>query len=84
MHWVYMLQDEAGRCYIGETADLAKRLAQHRCGGTQTTRRMKGELRLIATRTLADAHEARVLERTLKSWKNPAKARQYLAGSTSG
>jgi putative endonuclease len=78
MFFVYILRDAAGRHYIGMTSDLAKRLEQHRRGGTQTTRRMKGILELVASAPQATRHDAAVLERRLKSWKNPIKAIAFL------
>jgi putative endonuclease len=78
MHFVYILRDEAGRHYIGMTSDVENRLRQHRSGGTQTTRRMKGELALAASASVPSKHEALVLERKLKRWKNPAKAIEFL------
>ncbi len=78
MFFVYILRDTAGRHYIGMTSDLTKRLEQHRRGGTQTTRRMQGELVLIASRQVATRHEAACLERKLEDWKNPAKAIAFL------
>ena len=73
-----MLQDETGRHYIGVTSDIDARLQQHKNGGTQTTRRMAGELKLIAVRKFATRQEANHVERHLKSWKSPAKALAYL------
>jgi predicted GIY-YIG superfamily endonuclease len=81
MFHVYLLCDEAGRHYIGMTADLQARLEQHQCGGTQTTRRMTGRLKLVAARAFAMKHEAAVIERRLKSWKNPSKVLAFLNGS---
>jgi putative endonuclease len=78
---VYLLRDEAGRYYIGMTADLRARLEQHRSGGTQTTRRMTGQLELVAARAFATKHEAAVTERKLKSWKNPTKVQVFLNGN---
>ena len=80
MPYVYMLRDEAGRHYIGATANLTARLNQHRNGGTQTTRRMVGELKLVGSRSYKTLREALVVERKLKSWKNPAKAQAFLTG----
>ncbi len=60
MFWVYILRDSAGRHYIGMTADLPARLAQHRAGCTQTTRRMQGELILVASRAVPTKSEALV------------------------
>jgi predicted GIY-YIG superfamily endonuclease len=79
MFHVYLLRDEAGCQYIGMTADLSARLEQHRHGGTQTTRRMTGQLELIAARAFATKHEAAMIERRLKSWKNPAKVLAFLS-----
>jgi len=84
MPWVYILRDDSGRHYIGMTADLATRLAQHRNGGTQTTRRMHGELHLVASKQLATRTAALCMERKLKAWKNPAKAIALLNCSAVG
>jgi putative endonuclease len=83
MHWVYILRDEAGRHYIGITSNINARLIQHCNGGTQTTRRMTGELRLIAHRSFDSRHEAAVMERRLKSWKNPAAVVEFLTNTGS-
>jgi putative endonuclease len=79
--YVYLLRDEAGRHYIGMTADLQTRLGQHRRGGTQTTRRMTGQLELVAARAFATKYEAAIAERRLKSWKNPPNGLKFLVGS---
>lgn len=84
MHYVYMLCDETGRHYIGMTADLLERGEQHRRGGTQTTRRMHGSLSLVAARPFQTKHAAAVVEKTLKRWKNPSKAREYLLAADAG
>ena len=81
MFWVYILRDAVGRHYFGMTSDLTVRLEQHRNGGTQTTRRMQGELTLIASRVVVSQREALILERKLKNWKNPRKAVAFLNGS---
>ena len=81
MHHVYILRDEAGRHYIGFTSNLEARLLQHRSGGTQTTRRMKGTLTLLAAKAFISRTDAASAERLLKSWKNPTKALAYLTAS---
>ncbi len=42
---------------------------------------MKGSLEFAAYRSFDTAHEAVVVERRLKKWKNPAKALEFLRGS---
>jgi putative endonuclease len=81
MFWVYILRDAAGRHYYGMTSDLVVRLEQHRSGGTQTTRRMNGELTLVASCVFSSQRDALIMERKLKNWKNPAKAIAFLNGS---
>jgi putative endonuclease len=77
-HHVYLLRGGNGRHYIGQTADLERRLEEHRRGKTHTTRRLGGELQLIASRGVPSREEAVALERRLKSWKDPAKVEAWL------
>jgi predicted GIY-YIG superfamily endonuclease len=74
MFWVYILQGNFGRHYIGMTDDLSRRLAEHARGHTHTTKRLGGGLCLVARREFSMRVEAAAFERKLKSWKNPAKA----------
>ncbi len=83
MFTVYILRGASGRHYIGQTNDLPARLAQHRAGHTHTTRRLGGDLVLVAHRQFATRAEALQVERMLKSWKSPAKAIAYLSGQVS-
>jgi predicted GIY-YIG superfamily endonuclease len=71
MAWVYILKGAGGRHYIGSTPDLDARMAQHLRGHTATTKRLGGDLRLVAKRELPTLLEARRLERALKAKKNP-------------
>ncbi len=71
MAWVYILRGRNGRHYIGSTTDLAARFAQHVRGHTPTTRRLGGELQIVASKELRSLTEARALERSLKAKKNP-------------
>jgi predicted GIY-YIG superfamily endonuclease len=78
MFHVYILRGSNGRHYIGQTADLAGRLEQHRRGHTHTTRRLGDELLLVASAAMATRADSLALERKLKAWKNPAKVIEYL------
>jgi putative endonuclease len=80
MYSVYILRGRNGRHYIGQTSNLDARLNQHRTGHTYTTRRLGGEIELIASRSFSTRTEALKVERMLKSWKNPAKSVLFLQG----
>jgi predicted GIY-YIG superfamily endonuclease len=71
MPWVYILRGSSGRHYIGSTVDLDARFAQHLRGHTATTKRLGGELKIVAKKELATLKKAREIERFLKSKKNP-------------
>jgi predicted GIY-YIG superfamily endonuclease len=79
MAWVYILQGATGRHYIGSTVDLDARFAQHLRGHTATTRRLGGELRIVAKKEMETLQQARKVERFLKSKKNPEVAIFHLA-----
>ena len=70
MAWVYILRGSSGRYYIGSTDNLARRLAEHRRGGNHTTHRFGTELKVVVSRIVADAAEARRIEFRLKRKKN--------------
>ena len=80
MAWVYILRGANGRHYIGSAMDLQTRFAQHCRGHTATTRRLGGNLMIVASREVETLGEARVLERLLKRKKNPGLAIFYLHG----
>ena len=44
MYYVYVIRNEADEFYIGYTADLKKRLAEHNAGVTQSTKNHQWEL----------------------------------------
>jgi predicted GIY-YIG superfamily endonuclease len=71
MAWVYILQGESGRNYIGSTEDLLRRVAEHQCGSNHSTRRFGGRIHVVACRQLPSIVEARKLELALKRKKNP-------------
>ena len=63
---VYVLKDDKDHFYKGMTGDLKRRLAEHRQGGTKTTRKMSN-LELVYTETCANRELARKREKYLKS-----------------
>ncbi len=71
MAWVYILRGASGRHYIGSTDDLPRRLEEHRRGSNHTTRRLGGEIELVASREVNSITAARALEQQLKRKKNP-------------
>jgi predicted GIY-YIG superfamily endonuclease len=78
MFVVYILQGSSGRHYIGMTNNLERRLIEHRSGHTHTTRRLGGDLKLVASRGYSTRADAMRVERLLKAWKNPGKAIEFL------
>ena len=81
MFMVYILRGSSGRHYIGMTNDLERRLSEHRSGHTHTTKRLGGDLVLVASRGYPTRDEAAKVERLLKSWKTPGKAIAFLISS---
>jgi predicted GIY-YIG superfamily endonuclease len=78
MAWVYILRGSSGRYYIGSTENLDRRLGEHRRGSNHTTHRLGGELKVVISRIVDDAAEARRIEFALKRKKNPRLAVQAL------
>jgi len=81
--WVYILTGNSGRPYIGSTCDLERRLAEHQRGSCHSTRRLGGEVELVASCGCASMEEARHLELRLKRMKNPRAALAFLVGRVS-
>jgi len=84
MAYVYILRGKSGRHYIGSTDDLERRLAEHRRGSNRTTRRLGGDVELVARKQVATIAEARALEMQLKRKKNPQIATFLLQSAYSG
>ena len=74
MPWVYILRGKSGRHYVGSTDDLSRRLAEHQRGSNHTTRRLGGEVKLVASRQLSTMAKARTLELQLKRKKQSLRA----------
>ena len=66
MFTVYVLKDNQGHFYKGMTSDLKRRLAEHRSGGTKTTKKMPG-LVVVYTEEHLDFVSARKREKYLKT-----------------
>jgi putative endonuclease len=69
---VYILMNPAGSTYVGQTADLARRLTQHNdpnCRLTLHTKRHVGPWRVIHSEEFPSRAAAMRRERELKSGK---------------
>jgi len=70
MFYVYLLKDTNSRwIYIGYTSDLKRRLAQHRAGETQTTKKFSN-IELVYYEAYKSAEDAKERERMLKQYGN--------------
>ena len=68
-HYVYILRSlKDGKYYIGETTDLAARLAYHNAGKQRSTR-YRVPFELIYSEVLTDRTEALKREKQIKSYK---------------
>src|SRR3989338_7886794 len=68
MAFVYILQNEDGKYYIGSTVDLDDRMQHHLGGYTPSTKRL-GKLKLIFSQKYQTLKEARSIEFKLKKLK---------------
>ena len=76
--FLYILQSETShRLYIGQTANLEKRLSEHNDGITPSTRN-RGPWKMIFCLELPSRHDAMVLEHKLKKWKNKKKVLRWI------
>jgi len=71
MAWAYIPRGDSGRHYVGSTTDLERRFKGHLRGQTHSTKRLGGNLEIVAAVELATLCEARALEREMKRKKNP-------------
>ena len=70
MYFAYILQSQkSGRLYYGSSDDPNRRLMEHNCGHTKSTRN-KGPWNLIFSKEFASRQEALAFERSLKRLKN--------------
>ena len=68
MGFVYILQDERGKFYIGSTNDVNRRFDQHKHGHTWSTKRFKN-LKLVFSQEFKTLEVARKIELKLKKLK---------------
>jgi len=78
--YVYVLECKNGRLYIGQTADLEKRIEKHQ---SNPSRQMKGMLpvRLLGYKKAADRSEAVKIERYLKALKKRKAVLKYISNT---
>ncbi len=62
-----------GSYYVGQTGDLARRVAQHHAGGNCTYTTPRRPLRLVWSQELASAEEATARELQIKAWSRRKK-----------
>ncbi len=74
MFWVYVLLNQKGTMYIGQTGDLAKRLADHNSGNTGYTTKIGGPWKLV----YKEPHETRSLAMKREKELKTGKGREYL------
>jgi len=67
-YWVYVLELENGKYYVGQTNDLRRRLREHREGRSPFTRRNPMR-KLVYWETFSTRGEAMKREKIIKSGK---------------
>jgi putative endonuclease len=79
VHYVYLLQSESaiGQRYVGVTADLRQRLAEHNAGKSAHTSKYV-PWKLVTYVAFSDEQKAEAFERYLKSGSGHAFARKRL------
>ncbi|MDP0501287.1 MAG: GIY-YIG nuclease family protein [Verrucomicrobiota bacterium JB022] len=78
--YVYILQNPAGRFYIGQSTDLVARLESHNstdCSAGKYTRK-NGPWELVWQEAHPDRSSAVRREREIKAWKSAARIRREL------
>ena len=79
MFTVYVLQNTvSGRCYIGSTNNLVRRLGEHNRGQTKSTRQ-KGRWELIYKEEYISNSQAKLRENKIKSYKGGNAFRKLIA-----
>ena len=76
---VYVLRNPEGRLYVGQTADLERRLAAHREGRSRWTA-TRGPWELVQREEYGTRGEAIQRERTLKGGRENQELRRRING----
>lgn len=86
--WVYILRSEtSGKTYVGQTADLDRRLSQHNdpeCALTTYTKKNQGPWKVIHSEEFVTRADAMRRERELKSGKGREWLQKHLAEDWAG
>ena len=81
MYYVYVLQNkETGKLYTGYTANLLRRLKEHKNGNTQTTKTLKTN-KLIFYEAFMNKMDAIRREKYFKTTKGKSSLRQTIRKS---
>jgi putative endonuclease len=80
--YVYLLECKNGKFYIGQTADLEKRLKRHRNNPSPYMKRLL-PIELIAHKKLGSRSEAMKAEKQLKRFKKREAVLRYFNGDRS-
>jgi putative endonuclease len=84
MFYTYVIKSESiGKLYIGQSQDYETRLYKHNTNQNKWTKG-KGPWKLLGYIEHETRREAILLERKLKSWKNPKRVEEWLTEHKSG
>jgi putative endonuclease len=71
--WIYILRLNSGGLYIGSTAELKRRYAEHRSGNACRTTKLDPPEKLVHSESFPDLASARKREQQLKRWTRAKK-----------
>ena len=82
MYWTYILQNEEGVFYVGQTDDLARRLLEHNQPpmGLGKYTNKHGPWKIVWSESHPSRALAMACEREIKNWKSSRLIRQKLLG----
>jgi predicted GIY-YIG superfamily endonuclease len=71
--WAYILRLKSGGLYIGSTADLKRRCAEHHSGNACRTTKLDPPEKLVHSESFPDLASAHKREQQLKRWTRAKK-----------